>query len=53
MLVEYQGVMSRNASGVPLLFLFSFVYVPLTYCYVVMRLYHSMKEAILSNGPVV
>ena len=38
MLVEYQGVMPRNESGVPLLLLFSFVSVPLTYCYVVMRL---------------
>ena len=55
MLMEYQGVMSRSASGVPLLFLvyyLLFVSVPLTYCYVVMRMYHSMKEAVLSNGPV-
>ena len=29
-----------------------FVSVPLTYCYVVMRMYHSMKEAVLSKGPV-
>ena len=50
-----QGVMSQSASGVPLLFLvyyLLFVSVPLTYCSVVMRLYHSMKKAMLSNGPV-
>ena len=29
-----------------------FVNVPLAYCYVVIRMYHSMNEAILSNGPV-